>query len=162
MVVTRNLRKRIRRFAECDKTMNLISDEFVNTVAALIGEVTPSNCDAAEYRLGKAFDALPICLDLWSYMLLTAQGEVLWADLNDNNEPQEERRLSSPQEVLSALRVGVKRYQRLALLLPARPVDAVDCELCIGSGVMQTADAKPQEVCCLWCQGCGWTLSTWC
>ena len=149
----KRLRLCIRQCAERGKAMNLISDEFTNTVATLIAEVSPNNCDAEEYRLAQALQALPICFSLWSYVLLTANGEMISFGLDD-----EEERSVSARDVLLMLRIGVERYPQLARLLPVRPTDAIDCGLCFGSGVMQTGDTPPQQKRCLSCEGWGWTI----
>ena len=150
----KRLRRCIRRCAERGKAMNLINDEFTNTVAALIAEVSPNNCDAEEFRLAQALQALPICFDLWSYVLLTPQGEVVFSGL----DLDEERRSASLQDVLLMLRIGAERYPRLERLLPSRSAEATICRMCSGSGVFQTGDTPPQRKRCLNCVGWGWTL----
>lgn len=133
--------------------MNLVSAEFRNTVAALIAEVSPNNCNAEEYRLAQVLQALPICFSLWSYVFLTANGEMISTGLDD-----EVRRSASAQDVLLMLRIGIERYPQLTRLLPSRPEDAVVCGMCAGSGVMQTGDSPPQQKRCLLCEGWGWLL----
>jgi hypothetical protein len=59
--------------------------------------------------------------------------------------------LDDPFWVRVALATGSKHYPQLRHLIPKRPVDALTCEACQGTGSML---GFPNAICC--CGGVGW------
>jgi hypothetical protein len=75
---------------------------------------------------------------------------------------------SDPKEAYSAFLLGAKQWEAPWLLemLPTRPGNAPDCEVCKGRGFVRLpssfkdAHGKPAEIVCQVCGGLGWLTST--
>ncbi len=134
--------------------MEIVTSEFQRTVQDLIDNLQAEKfLDAAEYRLALKYNALPIGLDLFSYVFLSSNGEVLW----DDNEGD----VGSSNDLQSLIRVlvaGKRRYPQLAEFIPHRSDESKTCLICNGSGIWkQSKDlstGKPGK--CFFCAGLGW------
>ena len=70
--------------------------------------------DGDEYMLAREFGALPLGFDLWSYMFLTPDGEIIWAGWM----PLEVNRWRSDFILGRALKIAGERYPLMAHNIP--------------------------------------------
>lgn len=54
-----------------------------------------------------------------------------------------------------ALYQGAKKYPELSMLIPAKPIDAIDCPWCRGMGEIKHGNPDFPEIVC-YCGGMGW------
>jgi hypothetical protein len=134
--------------------MKIVTPEFQKTIQNLIDNFQAEQfLDAAEYTLALKYNALPIGLDLFSYVFLNSSGEVLW----DDNEGD----VGSSNDLQSLIRVlvaGKRRYPQLAEFVPSRSDESKTCLICNGSGILKQSEdlitGKPAK--CFFCAGLGW------
>jgi hypothetical protein len=134
--------------------MKIVTPEFQKTIQYLIKNLQAEQfIDAAEYRLALKYNALPIGLDLFSYVFLNSNGEVLWDD--------DEGDVGSSDDLQSLIRVlvaGKRRYPQLAEFIPNRSDELKTCPICNGSGILKQSEelttGKPGK--CFFCAGLGW------
>jgi hypothetical protein len=132
------------------------SEKLNEVVNELLSGLKPSDCiDQEEYRLSQDLRALPIGIDLWAYMFLTPDGEVIGTGW----EPGELERSRDGHTMIKILVWGAERYPPLASLIPGWPPDSDDCQLCAGSGAHGTLVGSDQPAKCVWCGGLGWDIS---
>jgi hypothetical protein len=134
--------------------MKIVTPEFQNTIQDLIDNLQAEQfLDAAEYKLALKYNALPIGLDLFSYVFLNSSGEVLWDDSEGD--------VGSSNDLQSLIRVlvsGKRRFPQLAEFIPNRSDESKTCPICNGSGIWKQSEdittGKPRK--CFFCAGLGW------
>lgn len=99
--------------------------------------------------------ALPVMADMGGCYAIKKDGNVvafLW-DKEDNLESESDARLCR-----TAMKRASQLYPLLARFVPQRPVHALDCRHCAGTGrFVGIADELAQNVVC-YCGGLGWLL----
>jgi hypothetical protein len=90
----------------------------------------------------------------WVVDLLLAPDGQVWAMDTETTQPL---RVATEEESRFALFRGVRRYPELLSLLPSRPMGAVTCADCGGTGVHPATLENPElrNVVCA-CSGSGW------
>jgi hypothetical protein len=134
--------------------IEIVTTEFQKVIQGLIDNLEAEQFrDAEEYKLALKYDSLPIGLDLFSYVFLNSNGEVIW----DDNEGD----VGSSNDLQSLIRVlvaGKRRYPQLTKFIPNRFDESKTCLICNGSGIWkQSKDlltGKPGK--CFFCAGLGW------
>ncbi|HSK73458.1 MAG TPA: hypothetical protein VK892_17300 [Pyrinomonadaceae bacterium] len=137
------------------KEINSVTPDFQKTVQELIDNLRVERfSDAEEYRLAHEYSALPMGVDMWSYVLLTANGEIIDQDYDGNFQ---HHRVDS-QALIRVLVAGKRRYPQLAKFIPNRSDQSKTCPICEGSGIWEqskdVATEKPGK--CFICAGLGW------
>src|SRR3954468_10345780 len=74
----------------------------------------------------------------------------------NRDEPFDVRPVAVPNAELAVLGHAWTKFPELVALVPTRPVDAIDCLACRGSGVMKDGEL-PSGLSC-YCGGLGWLL----
>jgi hypothetical protein len=124
-----------------------ISRQIEDAIASLAPEpLGHINFDGLRYR------ALPLFGTIGEVWLLKADGSFWKAD-SETGVPLEP--LPEDLEII-ALVAGMKRYEWLGTLLPVRPVEAVDCDICGGSGRLGPGNT----ILCHGCRALGWRLNS--
>jgi hypothetical protein len=95
---------------------------------------------------------LPLASDMGGFYGLDRSGQVLEFEW-DSSEPAQPVR--DPRLLNRALFQGAAKYPILRSLLPARPVDALTCEACHGTGKTDLPHHLQDKVVC-YCGGAGW------
>lgn len=134
--------------------MKIVTPEFQKTIQELIDNLRPEQfSDAEEYKLARKYNALPVGVDLWSYVFLTASGEVIW----DDGEG-ETGSTNDLQSLIRILAVRKERYPQFGRLIPDPWEESKTCPVCSGSGVWgqskEVSTEKPGR--CFICAGLGW------
>lgn len=137
-----------------DEKLNIVTPEFQETIQKLIDNLQADQfSDATEYKLARKHNALPLGGDLWSYVFLTANGEVLWDDNEGENDSANDL-----QSLTRVLVVGKERYPQFEKFIPNRSVDLKTCPVCNGCGIWEQSKnvltGKPGR--CFICSGLGW------
>jgi hypothetical protein len=106
--------------------IEIITTEFQKAILSLIENLEIEQFpDAEEYKLALKYDSLPIGLDLFSYVFLNSNGEVIWddteGDVGSSNDLQSLIRVLSPEKdvirnLLNLFRI-VSMNQRLVLFV---------------------------------------------
>ncbi len=129
--------------------MNLASPELAKTISALVASLRPELCtDAEEWRLAKELTALPICVSLYSHVLLLPDCTTVMT----GHEPGEFDYETDANSLLRTLVIGSKRWPQLADHIPIRTGPA--CAICSGTG--QWGNMVPGT--CPGCAGLGWVM----
>jgi hypothetical protein len=104
-------------------------------------------------ELAERHQVLPLVMDWNGFLALSEKGLVL----NIQYEAPDIARVESdPHLRTSALALGARRYPGLEPLIPKRPIDAIVCPACGGSGFpVLPNEAGIRGVICL-CSGLGW------
>jgi len=106
-----------------------ISPSLALRIEEEIAKLKPSGIGHVDYE-GRKYAALPLFGTIGWVWLLRADG-TLWRSDSDSGTDLE----PLPGELhIVALAEGVARYPWLEELLPTRPVDAVICSACQGTG----------------------------
>jgi hypothetical protein len=135
--------------------MELVTAEFHNLVETLLSKIQPEDFpDEEEYRLGLELKALPIGYDLFSYVFLKSNGEVLWSEWEEDKI----LRSNETQVLIRAIVQATKRYPQFEKFIPARPKNAEVCRACNGSKLWGGDVSKKQHAKCVFCAGLGWTV----
>ena len=135
--------------------MELVTAEFHNLVESLLSQIQPEDFpDEEEYRLGLELKALPIGYDLFSYVFLNSNGEVLWSEWEDDKIS----RSNETQVLIRAIVQATKRYPQFEEFIPERPENAEVCRACNGTTLWGEDISKKQPAKCVICAGLGWTV----
>jgi hypothetical protein len=134
--------------------MEIVTSEFMKTVEDLTANLQSKDfSDVEEFKLAKKYSALPIGVDLFSYIFLTSNGEVIW----DDNEG-EIGNSNDLQGLIRVLVVGKSRYPQLETFIPNRSEQSKTCPVCEGSGIWKESKnvvtGKPGK--CVVCANLGW------
>ena len=134
--------------------MNIVTPEFQKTIQGLIDNLQVEQfSDVEEYKLARKHHALPLGVDMWSYVFLTANGEMIW----DDNEG-ETVSANDLQSLIRALVVTKERYPQFERFIPNRSIDSKTCPICNGAGIWEqskdVSTGKPGK--CFICAGLGW------
>ena len=134
--------------------MKIVTSEFQKTIQELIDNLQVGQfSDAEEYKLARKHNALPLGVDLWSYVFLTANGEVIW----DDNEG-ETGSVHDLQNLIRVLAVRKEHFPQFGQFIPNRSEESKTCPICDGSGVSEqskeVSTGKPGR--CFICAGLGW------
>lgn len=134
--------------------VKIVTSEFQQTVQELIDNLQAEQfSDCEEYKLARKHNALPLGIDLWSYVFLTSSGEVIW----DDNEG-ETGSAHDLQSLIRVLAVRKERYPQFGWFIPNRSEESKTCPICHGSGVSKQSEeiltGKPGR--CFICAGLGW------
>lgn len=137
--------------------MKIVTPEFQKIIQDLIDNLQAEQfSDAEEYKLARKYNALPIGVDLWSYVFLNANGEVIW----DDNEGE----IGSANDLQSLIRVLVvrkNRYPQFEQFIPNRLADSKTCPICEGTGINNNSKniitGEPAK--CFLCAGLGWVTN---
>lgn len=134
--------------------MKIVTSEFTKTLETLIKNLRVEDfSDTEEYKLAQKYNALPLGVDLYSYVFLTANGEILW----DDNEG-ETGCANDLQSLIRALVVKKERYPQFVRFIPDRTTNSKDCPICGGTGVNENSkDLRTGDFAkCFLCAGLGW------
>jgi hypothetical protein len=106
-------------------------------------------------KLAAELNALPMALDFGGCYALRPNGEIFsfaW------DEPYDLRIEDDPRICNLVLFQGAKKYPELNELVPSRPLDAIDCSFCNGTGVepMNEKLGFTEERITYYCGGLGW------
>lgn len=135
--------------------MEIVSPEFTKIIEQLTGQVTLENCvDAEEFRVFKEVNALPIGYDLYSFVFLKSNGEVIWFNFLDDVFGSD----SSLQGLIGAVVSASRRYPQIEKFIPERPENAEVCIACNGAKVLGKDISTKQPARCVICAGLGWTI----
>jgi len=118
-------------------------------------ENPPSDC--ARYRDAVArANALPLYFDWTAWMALCPDGQVVWVPYDDERGPVEKVRDECTRNV--GLFRGTKLHPELLFLAPKKPVDAIECPGCRGTGKIMFEQGYVQlsEKLVCTCGGSGW------
>ncbi|AEV86540.1 hypothetical protein ACWT_5523 [Actinoplanes sp. SE50] len=135
------------------------------TNARLIERLIDEATQASDWRSDCTDSGRLPVFNLWgSVMYLTPAGEVVI-----DHEEDSQARLAEPAERDFALARAAEQYPELAYLKPAKPLDAVMCNLCTGRGWLsvvqgtlpssQNADQSKPFFYCPECASLGWTMA---
>jgi hypothetical protein len=122
--------------------------------AKIASEVTALGDQLLPDITGKRLHALPLYADLGGAVLLRADGQFLELQWDKPSEQDPIERDEPSWKV--ALVAGAERYPWLAELLPSRPDNAVNCEVCDGTGRFPHAGSSRGYLFCGRCDGLGW------
>lgn len=134
--------------------MKIVTSEFQKTIQSLIENLQAEQfLDAEEYKLALKYNALPIGLDLFSYVFLDSNGEVLW----DDNEG-DTGNSNDLQSLIRVLVVGKRRYPQLVEFIPNRSDESKTCPICKSSGIWEQSKdlSTGKSGKCFFCAGLGW------
>ena len=106
-------------------------------------------------RLAAQWHALPVMIGWTEFWGVKPNGEVWVVATEGDEKPQVE---SDARMRRMALFQGTKKYPKLKPLVPSRPLDAVACSHCGGSGRVDVPGVEPGVVIC-YCGGLGWLTS---
>ncbi|MDC3979814.1 hypothetical protein [Polyangium jinanense] len=129
---------------------------------ALVGEELSRYLESTDSRkmvadlvdAAREASALPVYADMGGALLITTEGDVLIVSTNqvwDRNAKWETE--ADPQWRLLARIAASERYPQLSFLRPTRPVSAVDCEACNGTGSVEFSGCAAR---CGGCWSTGW------
>jgi hypothetical protein len=106
-------------------------------------------------RVAKQLAILPITDDSDRHFgIRLSDGKVVSFN---GNEPFDLQVVVLPNAQLAVLGRAWTEFPELALLVPARPADAIDCPACGGSGLIRHGDSPAGFSC--YCGGLGWLFS---
>lgn len=134
--------------------MNIVTLEFQKTIQELIDNLQAEQfSDVEEYKLALKYNALPLGVDLWSYIFLTATGEVIW----DDNEG-DTGSANDLQSLIRVLAVRKKRYPQFERFIPNRSADSKTCPICEGTGINEHSEnvSTGEPAGCFLCGSLGW------
>jgi hypothetical protein len=115
-----------------------------------------SSIYAYAHRIVVKENVLPLCFDWSAFMALGSDGRVVWVPYED--EPGEVEVVRDQRIRNLGLFQGTKLHPNLGFLVPRRPVDAMECRDCCGTGVLpfpKEAEHLSKVVIC-YCGGLGW------
>ncbi|MEM7246244.1 MAG: hypothetical protein AAF533_12925 [Acidobacteriota bacterium] len=139
-----------RDVGESRPSLSLASDALRAAIEELLAG-DPCR-DAEEREMVQRHGALPVCWDLFSFVMLRPDGEKLIVD-DDGNVTGSR----SSADVLRTLVLAAERYPSLRWFLPERNAEAVEYRHCGGSGEWgKRSDGSAGT--CPGCAGLGWTL----
>jgi len=134
--------------------IKIVTPKFQKTVEDLIKNLSSENGASWEIELARKLNALPTGQELWSFILLTPNGEIIDQDFDGNIQHY-------PFDLQALIRVlvgGSKRYPQLVQFIPSRPDDSKTCPVCEGSGIWEQSKdistGRPAK--CFICAGLGW------
>jgi len=136
--------------------MFALPPEFADVVRNLLTKDFVRDASPKEVELARRLGALPIGIDLGSYIFLTAEGDCILVD----TWPNAVERTKAARIVVAALVHAATRYPELKTFVPRRPVDARNCFACDGTGELDYPLGRPVSMDkCINCCGLGWDLS---
>jgi len=117
----------------------------------LLAELSARRATRGSDKVESEYNAFLLDPGLGPGQYLSSDGRILW---DDDGWGIEGTRRDAITAVLCGL--GKTKIERLRELLPSRPMDATDCEVCRGTGESDMDGWLPHSVICMKCAGLGW------
>ena len=137
--------------------MKIVTPEFQKIIQDLIDNLQAEQfSDVEEYKLALKHNALPLGVDLWSYVFLTANGEIIWDDNEGKTVSADDL-----QSLIRVLSVRKHRYPQFEQFIPNRTVNSKTCPICEGTGINDNSKniSTGESAKCFLCAGLGWVTN---
>lgn len=109
-------------------------------------------------KFAAELNVLPVSINFSTCYAVNPDGEIAVLDFNNENVYSFLEFEQDPRIRNLVLCQGAKRFPGLAKLVPSRPIDAVDCKYCEGTGIepMNKKLGYDTERIVCYCGGLGW------